>query len=427
MRVTSQSIYNTLLAGIRNQMQTQSQGTEQISSGRRFSRPSEDGVAYTTSLNIRHAQSGIEASLNAISTTKLRLGVSSNALNDIVPIMQRAEFLATQQANGTFSASERQTASIEVAALQNQLLALANSTFEGEALFAGTATDVQAIQLNASGDAIYQGNTQDRTVAITPTQSTVSNVRADHSAFTQAFSSIKALKGSLAANGQVNTEQRQMATALVTGAGTPATSATLLQDLTDGASGSLGVLANDTISISGTNRTGGAVSATFTVADPATDTVADLLADIELAFGAQVTASMDGNGNVTITDNQAGESSLSFSLTANNEGAGSLGFGAETVVQEGRSTIQATIDLVTSATNAMAALNAEVGSRLTSLAIRENTFMGMETQMQIQLSQHESVDMAEVAIRLSQSETALQVAYAEVVKFNSLSLVNFLR
>jgi len=293
MRITTQSIYNTLLTGIRNQMQIQSEGTEQISSGRRFSRPSQDGVAYTTSLNIRHAQSGIEASLGAINKAKLRLGISANTLTEIVPIMQRAEFLAVQQSNATLSASQRQTASIEVTALQNQLISLANTAFEGEALFAGTATDVQAIQIDGSGDAIYQGNTQDRTVALTPAQNIVSNVRADHTAFTQAFASLKSLKDSLTANNQLN--------------------------------------------------------------------------------------------------------------------------------------IQASIDLISSASNAMVGLNAEVGGKLSSLAIRENTFLGMEMQMQIQLSQHESVDMAEVATRLAQSETSLKAAYAEVAKFNQLSLVNFLR
>jgi flagellar hook-associated protein 2 len=136
------------------------------------------------------------------------------------------------------------------------------------------------------------------------------------------------------------TEQRQMSAALVTGAGTPATSATLLQDLTDGASGSLGITAGDTITIGGTSRAGGAVSYTFTVSDPAVDTVGDFLAAIQMAFDQKVTASLDASGNVTVTDNQAGDSSLTLSLASNNEGAGTLGFGAEAVVQEGRYAMQ---------------------------------------------------------------------------------------
>jgi flagellar hook-associated protein 3 FlgL len=293
MRITTQSIYDKLLAGINNQMQTQAEGTEQISTGRRFSRPSQDGVAYKTSLDIRHTQSGLEASLQAIGVAKLRLGVSENVLSQVVPIMQRAEVLAVQQSNGGLSADERQAASIEVAALQDQLLALANTAFEGKALFAGTATDVTPISIDGLGNAVYQGNAQDRVVAITPTQSLVSNVRADHTAFNQVFSSIKSLKDALTGN--------------------------------------------------------------------------------------------DVPG------------------------------------------IQASIDLISTASKSMIGLNAEVGGRLNSLSMRENTFLSMESQMQIQLSQHENVDMAEVAMRLAQSETSLKAAYAEVAKFNQLSLVNFLR
>lgn len=293
MRITTQSVYDKLLAGIRSQMQTQSEGTEQISTGRRFSRPSQDGVAYKTSLDIRHVQSGLGASLSAINVAKLRLGVSENILSQIVPIMQRAEVLAVQQANAGLTASERQAASVEVAALEDQLVSLANTAFEGKALFAGTATDVKPIQLDGAGNAVYQGNAQDRVVAITPAQNIVSNVRADHTAFTQVFSSIKSLKDALTSN--------------------------------------------DTLGI------------------------------------------------------------------------------------------QASIDLISSAANAMVGLNAEVGGKLNSLQIRENSFQDMDSQMQIQLSQHESVDMAEVATRLAQSQTSLQAAYAEVANFNKLSLVNFLR
>ena len=198
-----------------------------------------------------------------------------------------------QQSNAGLTASQRQAASVEVAALQNQLVALANTAFEGKSLFAGTATDVKPISIDGAGNAVYQGNAQDRSVAITPTQSIVSNVRADHTAFSQIFSSIKSLKDALTSN--------------------------------------------------------------------------------------------DVSG------------------------------------------IQSSIDLISSASSAMVGLNAEVGGRLNSLTMRENTFLDMDTQMQIQLSQHESVDMAEVAMNLAQSQTSLQAAYAEVAKFNSLSLVNFLR
>jgi flagellar hook-associated protein 2 len=184
-------------------------------------------------------------------------------------------------------------------------------------------TDLSAGLAGAEQVTITDGDSRQAVVDLTNAQSLSSIVAAMNTEFAAIY-----------------TEQRQMATALVTGAGTPATSATLLQDLTDGASGSLNIVAGDTISIGGTSRSGVSVSYTFEVSNPATDTVGDLLAAIQVAFDQKVAASVDASGNVTITDNQEGDSSLTLSLTANNEGAGSLGFGAETAVQEGRYAMQ---------------------------------------------------------------------------------------
>jgi len=286
-------MYDSLLAGIRNQLQTQAEGTDQISSGRRFTRPSQDGLGYKTSLDIRHVQKGIDSSLQAISVTKLRLGSSENALSQMIPIIQRAQVLAVQQANATLSAGERNAAATEVSRLQEQILALSNESFQGSPLFAGTATSSTAITLDGAGNAVYQGNTQDRVVAITSTETMNTNVRADHTAFTQVFSSIQALKTALTAN--------------------------------------------------------------------------------------DVTA------------------------------------------------IQNSVNTLTAAGNAMTELTAEVGGRLRSVGLREQTFFDMRSQMESRLNTHESVDIAKVATQLTQSQTALQAAYAEVSRLSNLSLVNYLR
>lgn len=129
--------------------------------------------------------------------------------------------------------------------------------------------------------------------------------------------------------GTVYTEQHKMSTALTdTSTASAATSATTLSNL------NLGVAAGDTISITGTTRGGTAVNSTFTVVDPATDTIGDLLSAIQVAYNQQVTATVDASGNINITDNTSGDSSLTMNLTYN--GAGTLNFGTDTVVTQGR-------------------------------------------------------------------------------------------
>lgn len=127
------------------------------------------------------------------------------------------------------------------------------------------------------------------------------------------------------------TEQHQASAALTdTGTASAATGSTTLSAL------GLGVTAGDTITISGTSRTGSVVTGTFSVLNPATDKLSDLLSSIQSTFGQSVVASIDPTGKVTVTDSQAGDSRLTVSLTANNEGGGTLNFGTDTLVTEGR-------------------------------------------------------------------------------------------
>ena len=128
---------------------------------------------------------------------------------------------------------------------------------------------------------------------------------------------------------RVATEQHILSTALTVG-GSPATGSNLFNDL------ALGVSVGDTVSITGTTRTGLAVNSSYTVLDPASDTISGLLSAIQSAYNQQVIASLDVNGNIQITDIQSGDSQLAIALTANNEGGGTLAFGTDSVVTEGR-------------------------------------------------------------------------------------------
>ncbi len=119
-------------------------------------------------------------------------------------------------------------------------------------------------------------------------------------------------------------------------AGGFATASTRLSELLDSGGASLNIAAGDTITIGGNNRGGASVLSTFTVIDPALDTIADLFSAIQTAFSQQAIASIDLNGNIRLTENQSGDSLLAFTMTANNESGSSLDFGTDSVATEGR-------------------------------------------------------------------------------------------
>lgn len=100
-----------------------------------------------------------------------------------------------------------------------------------------------------------------------------------------------------------------------------------------------GVTNGDTITISGTDRDGNAVSGSYTVSNVNSNDIQNLLDEIETVFGSAVTAAVDANGKLTVTDNTAGQSQLSVALSANNEGGGSLNFGTLAVTTEGENAV----------------------------------------------------------------------------------------
>ncbi len=96
----------------------------------------------------------------------------------------------------------------------------------------------------------------------------------------------------------------------------------------------IGGVTGETISITGTNRSGVTINQSFTILDQNQDTISDLLSAIQSAFNQQVTASIDTSGRIQVKDNTSGDSQLSVTLTS----SGTLNFGLDStpISTEGR-------------------------------------------------------------------------------------------
>ncbi len=200
MQVNSAQSINSLLAGIHRQLQNQLLGNEQVASGKRFLRPSDAPADFQKSIDIRRSLSSIKVGQQAIEMGKSRLQASMGAVEQIQNILNRGQVIAMQMANATASSGERASAALEVANLHQSLLKLANSSWQGERLFAGTATKTPPFFLDVNGRAVYQGAVQDRTIDISTTITLVSNIRGDEAAFTSAFGALENLQLALQNN-----------------------------------------------------------------------------------------------------------------------------------------------------------------------------------------------------------------------------------
>lgn len=92
---------------------------------------------------------------------------------------------------------------------------------------------------------------------------------------------------------------------------------------------------SDTITLSGTTHDGTAVTGTYTISDKTTDTIDDLLTQIETTFGLGASSATISDGKIVITDDTAGDSQLSIKIITNNQGGGTLDFGTVEVTTQG--------------------------------------------------------------------------------------------
>ena len=139
----------------------------QLASGRKLNSISDDPAAVADLVVMRSQVSEAEQFIKNVSSVRGSLQIADSTLNSVVAALNRAMSLAIQGANGTLSAANRQALAVEVRGIQQQLLSLANTSYQGNYVFAGTAVTTHPFVMDpASSSVAYQGNAGTNTVQI---------------------------------------------------------------------------------------------------------------------------------------------------------------------------------------------------------------------------------------------------------------------
>jgi flagellar hook-associated protein 3 FlgL len=138
MRVATSTFYQLGLASMNNQQSSLLHVQQQLGTGRRILKPSDDPVAATRALTV--SQAGAVNGQYATSRTQANIGLAmeEKALQSAVTTIQNIQTLVVSAGNGTISNSDRASIAAELESNYNQLLGLANSDDgNGQYLFAG--------------------------------------------------------------------------------------------------------------------------------------------------------------------------------------------------------------------------------------------------------------------------------------------------
>lgn len=159
MRVNPNPLPGLIAALQENQKQINND-LQEIASGQKVSMPSDDPAA--AAMLVRNADQSSEADqfLHSISSVQGEMQTADSVLSSVVTALQRAISLGVQGANGTLSDGNRAAIATEVRGIQSQLLNLANTSYQGNFVFAGTATQTTPFVLDASSPSgvRYDGN-----------------------------------------------------------------------------------------------------------------------------------------------------------------------------------------------------------------------------------------------------------------------------
>lgn len=172
MRITGQMSYQLLSNSVLGNQQSIYETQQQISSGKRVSRPEDDPVDFERLARVRESLANVQRYARSIAQAQSELATVDNALQKASTLFQRAQELAVQASDATKSAEERKAAGEEVDALLAELISVANTTHDGHTIFSGlrgSTTSYTATDADADGylDTIaYQGGTGVRTVAV---------------------------------------------------------------------------------------------------------------------------------------------------------------------------------------------------------------------------------------------------------------------
>jgi flagellar hook-associated protein 3 FlgL len=213
------NLYDTIRNGLAENARRQDQVLQQLASGQKLNSPSDDPAAVASLVSIRTESSSVAQYLSNISSLMGSLQMADSSLSSVVAALTSAESLGIEGANGTLTSANRQAIAQEVQGIQQEVLQLANTSYNGQFLFSGTATTTQPYVADPSSPSgvKYNGNSNINSVEISEGQAMPINLPGSQlfsNSTTSVFQSLQDLYNALDNDGDVASAAAEVQNAL---------------------------------------------------------------------------------------------------------------------------------------------------------------------------------------------------------------------
>ncbi|RYG74391.1 flagellar hook-associated protein FlgL [Lentibacillus lipolyticus] len=150
MRVTQSMLSSNMLKNLSNSYSKLGTYMDQLSTGKKINRPSDDPVIAMKGMGYRTQVTEVEQFKRNTNEVHNWMDNSDAALDKATKALQKMRELAVQASNDTYDEEERKNIKEEAEQLKEHLIDIANTNVNGKYIFNGTATDTQAVKLDGS-------------------------------------------------------------------------------------------------------------------------------------------------------------------------------------------------------------------------------------------------------------------------------------
>ena len=140
MRITNNVLVNNLKNNLSRNIRNMERAQNQLASGMRISRPSEDPTGIVESMRLASRLGENRIFQENVKDASSWLATTDEALDSLTIALRRAYELTMQGANGTLSLEDRETVCAEVKQIMEEVGVIANSTHGDRYIFGGTNT-----------------------------------------------------------------------------------------------------------------------------------------------------------------------------------------------------------------------------------------------------------------------------------------------
>ena len=154
MRITNRMISDNACDSLQKALSSLVVIQEQLSSGKKINRPSDDPFATHRAINTRGAVMILEQYSKNLTQVKGWVSTTDYALGGVSEALQEARALAIQAANGYLSPNDRECIALRIDELRESVMQLIGQQYAGRFIFSGTKTDTPPFSWTGD-DAVY--------------------------------------------------------------------------------------------------------------------------------------------------------------------------------------------------------------------------------------------------------------------------------